>query len=129
CRGQGVPEVLPLRARPVPRRARRRLQHRAPRPYDRRRATLRLQDHGGEGSVTATARSLARTAWVSIGGDEAALDSLSFTDGGDLPSTYAVTDLACASIGVATLAVSELIGHRGKSTLAVTVDRRLASFW
>ncbi|WP_425450066.1 CoA transferase [Virgifigura deserti] len=79
--------------------------------------------------MTAIARRLARTAWTAIGGDAAALDALSFTDGGDLPSTYAVTDLACAAISAATLAVSELIGSQGKSIPAVTIDRRLSSFW
>ncbi len=43
---------------------------------------------------------------------------------GDLPSVFAVSDLAAAAIGTAGGAIAELIGAPG-----VTVDRRLASFW
>ena len=79
--------------------------------------------------MTAIARKLARTAWISIGGDAAALDVLSFTGDGDLQSTYAVTDLACAAIGAAALAVAELIGSQTGDIPTVAVDRRLSSFW
>ncbi|PUA44161.1 acyl-CoA transferase [Pseudomonas protegens] len=51
------------------------------------------------------------------------------TGQGALPSAFAVTDLACASIAVAGQALAELLysqtGHRPQ----VSVDRRLASFW
>ncbi|MFZ3281615.1 CoA transferase [Pseudomonas sp.] len=52
-----------------------------------------------------------------------------FTDRGALPSAFAVTDLACASIAAAAQAVSELIWQQTGNLPAVEVDRRLASFW
>ncbi|PHH40354.1 CoA transferase [Pseudomonas putida] len=52
-----------------------------------------------------------------------------FTASGALPSAFAVTDLACASIGAAGQAVSELLRQQTGHLPAVEVDRRLASFW
>ena len=54
---------------------------------------------------------------------------LTFTEAGALPSTFAVTDLASASIGAAGQAVAELIQQQTGRLPSVTVDRRLASFW
>ncbi|MDR6605311.1 CoA transferase [Pseudomonas synxantha] len=52
-----------------------------------------------------------------------------FTSSGALPSAFAVTDLACASIAAAGQAASELL-HRQTGRLPdLEVDRRLASFW
>jgi hypothetical protein len=70
------------------------------------------------------AANFARTIWTTLGGADSDLAALSFTSDGDLPSAYRVTDLASASIGVAALAIAELIGRP-----AVVVDRRLSSFW
>ncbi|MFJ2359134.1 CoA transferase [Pseudomonas fluorescens] len=52
-----------------------------------------------------------------------------YTDRGALPSAFAVTDLACASIAAAGQAVSELLRQQTGHLPAVEVDRRLASFW
>ncbi|WP_447786836.1 CoA transferase [Pseudomonas germanica] len=52
-----------------------------------------------------------------------------FTEQGALPSAFAVTELACASIAAAGQAVSELIQQQSGHLPAVAVDRRLASFW
>ncbi len=52
-----------------------------------------------------------------------------FTETGALPSTFAVTDLASASIGAAGQAVAQLIQQQTGRLPSVTVDRRLASFW
>ncbi|EZP31545.1 CoA transferase [Pseudomonas sp. RIT288] len=52
-----------------------------------------------------------------------------FTGHGALPSAFAVTDLACASIGAAGQAVSEQLRQQTGHLPAVEVDRRLASFW
>ncbi|WP_434766493.1 CoA transferase [Pseudomonas triticicola] len=64
---------------------------------------------------------------------QAALDlpptPIPFTGDGALPSAFAVTDLACASIAVAGQAVSELLHQQTGHLPAVAVDRRLASFW
>ncbi|MBC8998476.1 CoA transferase [Pseudomonas sp. N40(2020)] len=52
-----------------------------------------------------------------------------FTASGALPSAFAVTDLACASIAAAGQAISELIQQQTAHLPSVEVDRRLASFW
>ncbi|QJI44633.1 acyl-CoA transferase [Pseudomonas sp. ADAK2] len=52
-----------------------------------------------------------------------------FTSSGALPSAFAVTDLACASIAVAGQAVSELLQQHSGRLPGLEVDRRLASFW
>ena len=52
-----------------------------------------------------------------------------FTSTGALPSAFAVSDLACASIAAAGQAVSELLLQQTGRLPAVEVDRRLASFW
>src|SRR5476649_467851 len=64
---------------------------------------------------------------------QAALDlpqsPLTFTEAGALPSTFAVTELASASIGAAGQAVAHLIHQQTGRLPSVSVDRRLASFW
>jgi len=52
-----------------------------------------------------------------------------FIGSGALRSAFAVSDLACASIGAAGQAVSELLRQQTGHLPAVEVDRRLASFW
>lgn len=52
-----------------------------------------------------------------------------FTSQGALPSAFAVTDLACASIAAAGQAVSEWLHRHSGRLPGVEVDRRLASFW
>ena len=65
--------------------------------------------------------------WSAAGAGDA--PSFATTGSGSLPSAFDVTDVAVAAIGAAGDAVAEFIetgtGHRP----AVTVDRRLASFW
>jgi hypothetical protein len=51
------------------------------------------------------------------------------TSRGALPSAFAVTDLACASIAAAGQAVSELLQQHTGRLPHLEVDRRLASFW
>ena len=64
---------------------------------------------------------------------EVALDlpptALTITEAGALPSTFAVTELACASIGAAGQAVARLLEQQTGRLPTVSVDRRLASFW
>src|SRR5579875_1445092 len=67
--------------------------------------------------------------WRALGGDSRLIDNLNFAGEGDLPSIFAVSDLAAASIGAAALAAAELIGSRYRGVPAVTLDRRLASMW
>ena len=66
---------------------------------------------------------------AALGGPPDLLGNLSIRGDGDLPSAYRVTDLAVASIGVAGLAVAELVGSVTDVAPAVTVDRELASSW
>lgn len=67
--------------------------------------------------------------WQALGGAPGALGRLSMAGQGSLPSVFPVSDLAAASLGVAGLAMSELIGVIGGMPPAVSVDRRLASLW
>ncbi|AZE96239.1 CoA transferase, CAIB/BAIF family [Pseudomonas orientalis] len=64
---------------------------------------------------------------------QAALDlphtPLTLSEPGALPSAFAVTDLAAASIGAAGQAVAELIQQLSGRLPGVSVDRRLASLW
>ncbi len=64
---------------------------------------------------------------------QAALDlphsPLTLTEAGALPSTFAVTELASASIGASGQAVAQLIQQQTGRLPSVSVDRRLASFW
>ena len=73
--------------------------------------------------------SLAKTLWTALGGDSSALDALHFSGpSGGLPSRFHVSDLAAATIGVATLAPAELWAARRKEPLrTVLVDRQLAA--
>lgn len=73
---------------------------------------------------------LAAEFWSVLGGKRDAPAALTFAGTGDLPSVFAVSDLAAASIGVAGLALAEFrAAGSGAPLPAVTVDRRLASFW
>ncbi|MGE8067276.1 CoA transferase [Pseudomonas sp. NPDC089569] len=54
---------------------------------------------------------------------------VTFTSSGALPSAFAVTDLACASIAVAGQAIGELLHRQTGHLPGLEVDRRLASFW
>lgn len=52
-----------------------------------------------------------------------------FAGEGALPSAFAVTELACASIATAGQAVADLIHQQTGRLPTLEVDRRLASFW
>ena len=74
-------------------------------------------------------QTLARALWRSLGGEDTSLAALHFSGaGGGLPSRFHVSDLAAATVGVATLAAAELWAARTRGPLrAVTVERNLAS--
>ncbi|NYE60852.1 crotonobetainyl-CoA:carnitine CoA-transferase CaiB-like acyl-CoA transferase [Duganella sp. 1224] len=69
------------------------------------------------------------TVWSALGLPVGALNALTVTGEGALPSYFDVTGLAAASVGAATLAVRELMLAQGAAPGPVTVDRRLASMW
>lgn len=73
---------------------------------------------------TDIAASLLKEIWGSAQGNTLATDRLSFVGHGSLPSYFAVTELAAASMGASGLALAELT-----QSLDVVVDRRLASLW
>ena len=79
--------------------------------------------------MSAVSNALTRTAWNAIGGNENAVDAVSFVGTGGLPSAYSVTDFASAAIATAALSIIELLGKRSGQPLSATVDRRLSSFW
>ena len=55
---------------------------------------------------------IARALWFATGGDWNFLTKLEVIGTGDLPSVFAVSDLATASIGTAGLATAELVATR-----------------
>jgi crotonobetainyl-CoA:carnitine CoA-transferase CaiB-like acyl-CoA transferase len=67
---------------------------------------------------------LLKEIWGSVQGKPSSLEQLSFVGLGSLPSYFAVSELATASMGAAGLALAELT-----RSLHVTTDRRLASLW
>ena len=66
-----------------------------------------------------------REIWIALGGEPAALPSVSFGAAGELPSAFAVSDLIAGSVAAVGLAVADLTGGGPD----VAVDRRLASLW
>lgn len=54
---------------------------------------------------------------------------LEIVGAGSLPSAYAVTELATATVGAAAQALAHYMQHRFGRLPALRVDRRLASFW
>ena len=70
-----------------------------------------------------------RAIWAALGQPAELLDHARVTGEGELPSVYAVTDLAVASIGAAALAMAALLARRRERVPAVVVDRVLASRW
>lgn len=79
--------------------------------------------------VTTQAEALLRQIWAALGGDAALSAAVGFTGHGNLPSVFAVSDLAAGVVAAAGLAVAELIAAGGGAVRPVQVDRRLASFW
>ena len=73
--------------------------------------------------------SLLAEIWPALGGASADRASVRFVGAGRLPSAFAVTDLAAASVATAALAVGEWIASAGGPAPAVRVDSRLASLW
>jgi hypothetical protein len=67
--------------------------------------------------------------WRALGGETPWLDRVDISGQGDLPSAFAVTDLATASVAAAALSVAERIASATERRPNVIVDRRLASLW
>lgn len=67
--------------------------------------------------------------WSALELPVSALDAVTVVGEGALPSYFAVTELATASVGAAALALRQLMVAQGTAPAQVTVDRRLASMW
>ncbi|ATH11261.1 acyl-CoA transferase [Delftia acidovorans] len=67
--------------------------------------------------------------WAALEGAQGALHRLEMRGQGALASVFPISDLAAASLGVAGLAISELMAQCGAAAPQVVVDRRLASLW
>ncbi|TDR73866.1 CoA transferase [Paludibacterium purpuratum] len=70
-----------------------------------------------------------RQLWSAAQGAPDCCDAVDFSGSGDLPSVYAVSDLAAGSVAAAMLALSEWRAPSHGSLGRVEVDRRLASMW
>ena len=77
----------------------------------------------------APAETFIRAIWSGLGGDDSALAAVRMAGVGNLPSAFAVSDLAVASVAAAGLAVAELGSARFGEMTEVRADRRLASLW
>lgn len=80
-------------------------------------------------SAMTTADRLVREIWTQSAGSAAAVPEYRIQGEGSLPSVFAVSDLAAASVAAAGLAVSELMTACHGGAFPVCVDRRLSSLW
>src|SRR5256885_335526 len=78
-----------------------------------------------------TAMTLLRQFRYALTGEERAATSsnVEFIGSGHLASVFAVTDLAAAAVGIAALAIADLVAARWRQHTRVHIDRRLASMW
>ena len=67
--------------------------------------------------------------WRALDGDEAWIERVRFHGDGALPSPWAVTDFAAATLAAAGAALGELLEAAGDEPALVEVDRVLASGW
>lgn len=67
--------------------------------------------------------------WLALGGALHWVEHVQERGEGNLPSAFAVSDLAAASIGAAGLALAEWCDMNGAPSGNVALDRRLASLW
>lgn len=88
-----------------------------------------MQHEGTAASTSAAATAFLQAIWSAVGGEAGALTSVDFAGDGDLPSVFAVSDLAAASIAAGAVAIAELACLSRGRLPCVRVDRRLASFW
>jgi crotonobetainyl-CoA:carnitine CoA-transferase CaiB-like acyl-CoA transferase len=86
----------------------------------------RPSEHAGFGIEGA---GMLRDMWAALGLQDTPLEHARATGDHDLSSVYAVTDLAAASVGAATLAISTLLSRRSGRVAGVQIERVLASRW
>ncbi|GHE57787.1 coa transferase caib/baif family protein [Camelimonas fluminis] len=76
-----------------------------------------------------TAMPMTEEIWSALGGQPLTSGRLTFTGAGELPSAFAVSDLAAASVAAAGLALSDLQARITGQAPETIADRRLASLW
>ena len=74
-------------------------------------------------------RNMLSEIWHALGGEPGWPERIDTRGHGDLPSAFAMTELAAATVGAALVAVAELIEMRDGVRRVPLVDRRLASMW
>lgn len=79
--------------------------------------------------MTALSSALTKLVWSELGGEASAGDRVVFKGSGGLPSAFAITDIASATIAVAALSVGELLREMTGEGPSITLDRRLGSIW
>jgi crotonobetainyl-CoA:carnitine CoA-transferase CaiB-like acyl-CoA transferase len=79
--------------------------------------------------MTTSTRSLLAQAAEALRLPASALDRITIEGEGELPSAFAVTDVAAASIGAAAVALRQLLDQGHDATPELRIDRRLASLW
>lgn len=67
--------------------------------------------------------------WSALDGPPELLSAVRLSGSGDLPSVFATTDLAQATVAAAGLAVAEWLQAGGHALPTVQCDRRLAAMW
>lgn len=80
-------------------------------------------------TTTPVAASMLAEIWAALDGPQAMLSSVRLVGDGALPSVFAASDLAQASLAAAGLAVAELAEAAGGPLPSVECDRRLVSMW
>ncbi len=82
-----------------------------------------------EAPIAAPNHAMLARIWSALEGAPALLTTVSLQGEGALPSVFATSDLAQASVAAAGLAVAEFMQAGGGSLPSVQCDRRLASMW
>ncbi|MCI1006695.1 CoA transferase [Herbaspirillum sp. C7C8] len=77
----------------------------------------------------ATAQAMLGQIWNALDGHPEELASVRYVGQGALPSVFATTDLAQASVAAAGLALAGLVQSDGAAPAEVVCDRRLAAMW
>ncbi|QJQ00970.1 CoA transferase [Herbaspirillum rubrisubalbicans Os34] len=76
-----------------------------------------------------TAHAMLTEIWQALDGPAATLSAVQLSGQGALPSVFATSDLAQASVAAAGLALAELVQAGGAPLPQVVCERRLASLW
>lgn len=79
--------------------------------------------------MTLLSSALTKLCWSALGGKPGAADEVEFRGAERLLSSFAITDVACAAIATAALAVAEFLREVHGANASIVVDRRMSSLW